>query len=297
MNDFSGIKDILDNNGIQYQEFPNYLKCVAGWREGDSIGSVTIYPELVIDHVTGEKYGLNKLIGKILNTDDKEEIEKYLSNNNYNSAPKFELSEPLIKEIKTIKQDFIDKLDKSDAAHSYWVNRGIDLDLLKELKGGVYKNKYYFPVYNSKNQCLGYSCRVIKGESDKHYLIRGQKKEFVYPAFVNSKDIIKPKKVYLVEGISDGISLMSAGIRNVLVLFGTECSFSICNYMLRIPDIQIVISVNSDSAGIKSSKKIRNKLCRYFDNRNILTILPKNHKDWNDVLTNDGRESIVEQLF
>jgi len=302
MNNISGagnIETILEDNGYPIKRGADYISTAGLWRNGDNDTAICIYPakNLVIDFVTSEKFSIHALIGKILGIEGEENITEYLNNNNLNFAPKNDITEPLIKEVKTIKQDFIQKLDKSDSAQSYWVNRGIDINLLKELGGGVYKNKYYFPVYNSKKECLGYSCRVIKGESDKRYLIRGQKKEFVYPAFVNSKDIAKAKRVYLVEGISDGISLMSVGIRNVLVLFGTECSFAIVNFLLKIPDVEIVIAVNSDSAGVEASKKIKNKLSRYFDNYSIKTTLPKNFKDWNEILlTKGGKDTIIEML-
>lgn len=298
--DLEQIKNLLEENGYPIIIGPNYISTAGLWRSGDNNAAICIYPKdnLVCDFVTGERFDIKTLICKILQLENKDKLEEYLEKSGAVIENKgSEIQEPLIVEIKTIKQDFINKLDKSDDSQKYWINRGISIDILRELGGGVYKNKYYFPIYNSKSQCLGYSCRVIKGESSKSYLIRGQKKEFVYPAFVNSKDIIKSKKVYLVEGISDGVSIMSCGLRNILVLFGTSCSFSIVNYLLKIPDVEIVISVNSDGPGIEASNKIRSKLSRYFDRYNIKTILPKNHKDWNEILLDKhGKENILEQL-
>ncbi|MDO8610958.1 MAG: toprim domain-containing protein [bacterium] len=295
MNDFSFIKNILEENNVPYQEFPNYLKCIATWRGGDSISSITIYDNHCIDHVTGENFDYKSLICKILCLDDKEKLEEYLEKSGTILENKSkEISEPLIKnDIKTLDKSFLDKLKHED---SYWFQRGIDIKILRELGGGVYKNRYYFPIYNKKMDLLGLVSRDLTDKQEPRWRIRGKKQNFVYCAFTNSKDIINKKEVILVEGISDLITLMSCDIRNVLCLFGLECSFSICNYLLRIPDVKIKIAVNSDGPGVEASQKIYRKLKKYFDSYNISINLPKETKDWNDCLTNHGKNSILAQL-
>ena len=293
------IKDLLEENGYEVIDCGNYYKTSANWRGGQDLQSVTIYKNGVcIDHVTGDSMSHKSLIGRILNIDDKNKLEEYLEKNdglieNKNN----QIIEPIIQPDQKILEDsFLDKLDRSDAAQNYWINRGISLNILKELGGGTYKDRYYFPVWNVKKQLIGLTSRDIIGNSKlrwKHH--KSKKSEWLWP-FADGKEIIKNKKVFLVEGIGCALSLMTCNIKNVLVLFGTECSFTIINNILKIPDIKIIISTNSDGAGVFAAGKIYRKLKKYFDSYNIQITLPKDSKDWNDVLLNEGMESIIEQL-
>ncbi len=288
------IKSFLEENNYQIIDCGPYLKCQALWRSGSDISSVTIYKneELVIDHVIGEHFNFKTLIGKVLGIEDKDKIEEYLSNKNFIiSTQKNEIIEPLIVEEKSVNPEFLNKLDKNN--QEYWLNRKISPEVLKELGGGVYKNKYYFPVWNSKNKLLGWQYRNLAENCEKRYSIRGEKKNFVYPAFICSKDIISSKKVYLHEGIPDMMSAMTVGVRNNLVQFGTEISFNIINYLLKIPDIQIFICQNNDDAGRNSSIKIRKKLCKYFDWYQVrVKEVFDPYKDLNDLLLKESSEML-----
>lgn len=277
MNNYSGILEILDTHGIQYQEFPNYIKCVAGWRGGDSINSVTIYPEgLVIDHVTDEKFNYNTLVGRILGVTENEKIEEYLSNKNINfNNINNQITEPLIKSSKYQDKTFLDRLDKSDNAQKYWLNRGINIDILREFGGGVYKNRYYFPIYDENGvNLVGLNSRDLTGKSECKYRLKGVKKEFLYPLFINKQDIINNGEVYLVEGVGCALKLFSCGIRNIIVLFGCECSYTIINWLLKRNSIKIFICTDNDSAGVEASSKIYSRLRKYFDNNQLKIKLP-----------------------
>lgn len=284
MYNFSGIKEILENQGYNILDCGGYLKTSAVFRFGDNPGAITIYPEVILDHVTGNKYSYKDFLCLVLGLENKDKIDEILEKSGA-IVVNNEIQEPIIKTTKTLNKDFINKLDKSDKSQEYWINRGISLEVLKELGGGMYKNKYYFPIYNSKSELIGWQYRNLDKDCEKRYSIRGEKKNFVYPAFVCSKDIIKSKKVYLHEGIPDAVSAMTIGIRNNLVLFGTELNFSIINYLLKIPDIQIVICQNNDDAGRISSGKIRKKLIKYFDWSQVrVKEVYDPYKDLNDMI-------------
>jgi 5S rRNA maturation endonuclease (ribonuclease M5) len=292
------IQNFLEENGYPIMLGTNYVQTAGLWREGDNKTAICIYPkdDLVCDFVTGEKYNISTLIGKILGIEDKNKLKEYLEQTGVeiDNAPK-EIQSPIIKSIKVLNKDFISKLDRSDKSQEYWLKRGISLNILKEFQGGVYKNRYYFPIYNPENQLIGWQYRNLLPNCEKRYLIRGEKKSFVYPVFACSKDIIDSKKVYLHEGIPDTLSLMSVGIRNNLVLFGTEISFAIINYLLRIPDITIIICQNNDDAGRDSSIKIRKKLLKYFDwSQVFIKEVRGKNKDLNDLLVNESPEKLKE---
>jgi hypothetical protein len=289
------IKEILEDNGYSVLDLGNYYKTSANWRGGDSLSSVTIYKDgICIDHVSGEKFDYKTLICKVVGLEDKAKLDKYLEQAGAILELKSkEIEEPIIKSLKTLSKDFLEKLDKSDKAQEYWINRGISIDVLRELGGGIYKNKYYFGIFNSKKELIGWQYRNLDKNCEKRYSIRGEKKNFVYPAFVCSNDIVKSRTVFLHEGLPDCMSLMTIGVRNNLVLFGTEISFSIINYLLKISDIKIIICQNNDDAGRDSSIKIRKKLLKYFDwSQVFIKELSGKNKDLNDVLVCDGAEAL-----
>jgi len=290
MNNYSGISEIqsiLEENGYPITMGNGYISTAGLWRDGDNKTAICIYPEknLVIDFVMSEKYNIQTLVGKILGIQEPEKINEYLENKNYNPTIKNqELVEPIIKnEIKILDKSFINKLDKSDKAFDYWVNeRKISLDVIKSTGGGVYKNKFYFPINNQQNQLIGWQFRSLEKDAPKRYSIRGEKKNFLYG---NLDEIMKLKEVNLHEGIPDKLSMETIGINNNLVQFGTEISFSIINFLLRIPDIKIYLWQNNDEAGVESCEKNIRKLSKYFDYHQIIQcVIPDPYKDLNDVL-------------
>ena len=61
------------------------------------------------------------------------------------------------------------------------------------------------------------------------------------------------------------------------------------NYLLRINPNKIIVSLNNDSgesmAGNIGSEKVKNRLLKYLDRKNVDILLPpKEVKDWNDYL-------------
>ena len=178
----------------------------------------------------------------------------------------------------------------------------------EELKGGmyagdlnIYKNRYVFPCFNSKKQIIFVSARDVTGNNKVKWLLKGQKTNAVYPASNNLKHILQANRtVILCESVGDSISLSTCGIKNNLVLFGTEVNLSIINLLLKININKIIISTNDDSlsngAGNKASVKIYNRLNRYFDKKQLEIKLPVGGNDWNEILVNKSKEEILKQF-
>jgi DNA primase len=140
------------------------------------------------------------------------------------------------------------------------------------------KNRYVFPIFDIKNNIIGFSGRDITNLSKIKWKHLGEKNDFVYPLFLNSQDIETQKEVILVESIGDMLSLYQAGIKNVLVTFGTSLSLGILNYLLKIDVKKINISLNNDSnknnAGNIGAEKTYSRLKRYFDDKQLKIALP-----------------------
>jgi DNA primase len=140
------------------------------------------------------------------------------------------------------------------------------------------KNRYVFPIFDVNNNIIGFSGRDVTNVSKIKWKHLGEKNDFLYPLFLNKNMIEDLKEVILVESIGDMLSLWQAGIKNVLVTFGTNLSLSILNYCLKIDAKKIYVSLNNDShnnnAGNIGAEKIYSRLKRYFDDNQIKIALP-----------------------
>ena len=301
INNNDGIKSFLLENGFKVEDHGNYIKCNNLLRGGNDINSISIYPnkQIVLEHVLGEKYSLKNFFSKILNIDETS-VEEKLKGRDINLTS---ISQPKIEQPRIFSTDILKELIP---IYDYWINRGISEDVLRETKGGIYslkgslKNRFVFPIFNSKNQIVGLTGRDTTGKSEVKWIHKGQKSNWVYPAFINHKDIIKNKSVFLLESPGDCLSLMTCGIRNNLVLFGTEINLSVINYLLKINIDKIYISLNDDSktnnAGNNATEKIYKKLNKYFSNSQIKISMVKNYNDWNECLVKAGRDELLTQL-
>ena len=173
--------------------------------------------------------------------------------------------------------------------HSYWENRGIPLEILNKFNGGVCESgkmmgRYVFPIYSLNEKIIGLAGRdVLKKKANNGFerpkwKLMGDKSKWTFPVHVNFSLLQERKKVILVESIGDALSLMTAGINNILVTFGTDISVEIINLLLKIDPERITISLNNDydnnNIGNKASYKIKTKLLKYFDQHQVKVMLP-----------------------
>lgn len=296
----NSIKSFLLENGYKVEDHNNYLKTNAIFRGGSDISSITIYPRdlLVIDHVTSEKYSVNKFLSLVLNVDE----NKISEDKRFNFTTQESVAE--LEQPKIFDPNLLGELLP---IYDYWNGRAVSNETLIKLKSGLYngtkgslKNRYIFPIFNSKGHIIGINGRDISNTNKIKWIIKGQKANFCYPAFYNSKIIQESGAVWLVESVGDLLALFSCGIENVLVLFGTELNLAIINYLLKINIKKIYISTNDDSlknnAGNDAAHKIQKRLQKYFRYDTIKIVLPKKENDWSDILQKNGKQEILEQL-
>ena len=300
------IKDVLIDLGYKINDCGNYWTCQALYRDGQDPTSVAIYPNdnLVLDFVAGEKFSIETLIAKTIGIKTEEEVRKFLTQKScvvYNRTH----FNPEIQICKTYNPEMLKRLIPD---HSYWTNRGISENIVSQFRGGVcqvgkYRNRYVFPIFrleNSKTELIGFTGRSLNPKENKRWLHHGSKSFWVYPNFLNHLDLYRTRQVILVEGIGDNLSLWECGIRNTQIVFGIEMCKYLLIYLLKINPSSIVISFNNDAkksnAGNNASEKLKRRLCNYFSEDKIKILLPQKHKDWNDVLINQGRNSVLEQF-
>jgi hypothetical protein len=180
--------------------------------------------------------------------------------------------------------------------HSYLIGRGISLKTCNMYGGGLcldsgsilgkLKARYVMPVWDSKSNLVGLVGRDITNKHSIKYKILGNKQNFVYNAAVNGKFIQESREVFLVESQLCSYKLTDLNIRNNLVLFGTECSYGVLNYLLKLNLKKIYICLNNepdnDSIGNKAAEKVYSRLKRYFNQSQLKIYLPP-AKDFADI--------------
>ena len=191
------------------------------------------------------------------------------------------VDKPEIRMPKIYSNELLGKLAPD---HSYWIDRGVSEYSVSQFKGGVSRrgkmaDRYVFPIFNAKNEIVGFAGRDLK-PNDKRpkWKLIGDKSKWKYPLFLNYKLIKKQKSVIIVESIGDMLALWDCGIKNTVVSFGIDLSSALIGIFIRFDLSEVIVSFNDDSensgAGNKAAQKAEAKLLNYFDPHQIKVILP-----------------------
>lgn len=283
------VGEILTNLGYALKDFGKEYRARPIYRDSDNDTVLRIYKDSgnwvdFKENISGDFTSLVKLSLKL---DSQDQAKAWLKDKNFTPTYVRDVR-PELKTPKTFDKDLLLKLKKD---HSYWINRGVSQEALDLFLGGVaengkMKNRYVFPIFNSKKEIVGFSGRDITNKSKIKWKHLGDKIDWCYPSFLNLEEIKSKKEAILIESIGDCLALWDAGIRNTIVTFGLEISISILNLLLKVDPSKIYISFNNDqeknNAGNVAAEKGKNKLLRYFDPRQIEIKLP-DKKDFGEM--------------
>lgn len=303
------IYQILTDLGYELKDYGKEFRAKPLYRESDNDTVLRIYKDTgkwfdFSQNISGD---INSLISMTLKLEGANKAEEWLKNKNCIIVNnKVNSKKPLLKSNKTFDNEMLLKLENN---HEYWLDRNIDKNIIELFSGGVatagkMKNRYVFPIFNASEKIVGFSGRDITSKSKIKWKHIGEKNEFLYPIFLNNKEINDKKEIFLVESIGDMLALYQNNIKNVVVLFGINLSLSVLNFMLKLAPRKIYISLNNDSktnmVGNINAEKIKSKLLRYFDKNQIEIRLPpkkdfgemdrQDIKNWyNDNISNSAK--------
>lgn len=291
------VYQILTDLGYKLKDCGKEYRAKPLYRESDNDTVLKIYKDSghwfdFKENISGD---FTSLVSMTLKLEDPAKAKEWLKDKNFSFVRSFEPSKPLIKSTKKFDSEILQNLELN---HEYWNKRNVTNDILIQFKGGVakagkMKNRYVFPIFDINNNIIGFSGRDVTNLSKIKWKHLGEKSDFLYPLFLNSKSIESQKEIILVESIGDMLSLWQAGIKNVLVIFGTNLSLGILNYCLKIDAKKIYISLNNDSnknnAGNIGAEKTYARLKRYFDDRQLKIALPTK-KDFGEM----NKEEILQ---
>jgi 5S rRNA maturation endonuclease (ribonuclease M5) len=278
LNVFQVLTDLgykLKDHGKEYRARPLYRDS-----DNDTVLKIEKISGNWFDFKQNISGDLNSLVKLTLKLDGVDEAKQWLKNKNFISQVSTNIEKPLIKSPKSFDINILDRLENR---HDYWINRNITQETVSQFKGGVayagkMKNRYVFPIFNLRNNIIGFSGRDITNMSNIKWKHLGEKSDFLYPLFLNHSILQEQKEIILVESVGDMLNLWQSGIKNVLVTFGTSLSLPVLNHMLKLDIKKIYISLNNDSnknmAGNIGADKIHTRLKRYFDQRQLKIALP-----------------------
>jgi len=111
-------------------------------------------------------------------------------------------------------------------------------------------NKVLFPIYNLHGSLISVSSRSIQ-KDEKGYIHTAYSKRFhLYGLNVTYPYILSSRKVYIVEGNFDLLTLYKQGIKNVVAMLGSKLSLEQASLLVRFAD-ELILASDSDNAGKK----------------------------------------------
>lgn len=277
------VKDVLEKLGYKLQSSNNFWRMSALYRKSNS-NSLSVNKETgwFEDFVTGENGPLSNLVALTLGI-SREQGLKYLADSNANFKNSVTEEEISIKNEEVFNSDLLKDLLPSFA---FYKNKGISEKTLREFNGGVktcgkLNNRFVFPIFDENKKIVGVSGRDLLNNSETRpkWKILGKKNNFIFPAHLSGNEIELKSEVVLVESIGDALALYDAGIKNILVLFGTKVSKAIVLYLIRQNVNKIIIATNNDvdsstNWGEEAAKNIYKQLLNFFDSSKIEIRLP-----------------------
>lgn len=145
-------------------------------------------------------------------------------------------------------------------------------ELIESGLGVIYKDKYYdrfigritIPIFNTNSVIIGMAGRILpENDNGKRQKYINAPDSLLYRKGLtlynlnNAKDAIKEtKRVILVEGYFDAISVYSANIRNVVATCGTALTPQQANLLKRYNAETVVIAFDGDNGGFTGIKRI-----------------------------------------
>tara|TARA_R100000008_G_scaffold54542_1_gene33342 strand:- start:1714 stop:2628 length:915 start_codon:yes stop_codon:yes gene_type:complete len=278
------LREILESLGYTLFDFGREYRARPLYRDSDNNTVLKINKKSgwYTDFKLSKSGPLEELIQITLGLKNIDEGKKYLKGKViYNTDKK---TKPKLKTLKVFNSDSLNLLEPDT---SYWEKRGVSIDTINFFGGGIakegrMKDRYVFPIFNSKRKLIGLSGRLVvdfpsnsKKPKWKHM---GNKSEWRYPFQFNLSRIQQSKEVILIESIGDMLSLWENNVRNTMVIFGLDISIPQLNTLIKLDPQRILISLNNDSvnnnAGNYAAEKLSNKLKKYFDFHQVQICLP-----------------------
>jgi DNA primase len=156
-----------------------------------------------------------------------------------------------------------DALKKFLMQHKISENLALQAGLLSQSNNqrvfDKFRNRIMFAIRDKYGQVIGFGGRVLSPEDEPKYLNSPETHMFnkgseLYGLFEAKQAIRAQKKVIVVEGYLDVMSLSQYGIANCVATLGTSCTTAHLEKLFKITQ-EIIFCFDGDAAGRKASLK------------------------------------------
>lgn len=158
-----------------------------------------------------------------------------------------------------IKHGFVEKFIINDAEHEPHVGTGV---CIRSSRDGHYFDRFsgrvMFPFFSSSGKVIGFAGRIIKPKENAGKYVNSptsplfEKKNELYGFYQAKQEIQRKDQCYLVEGQLDVISMVQAGIENVVSSGGTSLTIPQIRLIRRFTN-NVTILYDGDKAGVKAA--------------------------------------------
>jgi DNA primase len=175
-----------------------------------------------------------------------------------------------------------------------------DAGLLVRQAGKTYdrfRGRLMFPLVDQRGRVLGFGGRALKDEAPK-YLNSSegplyQKGHLLYGLYQARRAIADSDEVVVVEGYTDVLGLVQAGVGNVVASMGTALTEAQIGLMMRFTG-NVTFMFDADRAGTEAMLR-SGQLARGHSLRPMVAVLPGG-RDPADVAVQDGRHAVSRVL-
>ncbi len=161
-------------------------------------------------------------------------------------------------------------------------------------------NRLVFPIFNSFNECIGFSARALEKTDFAKYKNTSETIVFQKGKVVFGINLLKAQKqqqlldkIILVEGQMDVIAMHKSGFKSTVACMGTALTSDHVSELKRYCQ-NIVLCFDGDGAGVKATLRA----IEMFRNENVdlrVVYLPDG-KDPDEILNIYGREKLQEMI-
>ena len=170
-------------------------------------------------------------------------------------------------------------------------------------KGSVYDvvaNRLVFPIFNSFNECIGFSARALEQTDFAKYLNTAETIVFQKGRVVFGIQFLKAlkqqhllDKIILVEGQMDVVAMHKGGFKSTVACMGTALTKDHVTELKRYCE-NIVLCFDGDGAGKKATLRAIDMFRN--ENVNLKVVKLSGGKDPDEILKNLGSEKLQEMI-
>lgn len=191
-------------------------------------------------------------------------------------------------------------IKKSNEEHKYSEFDILNSNIFNDNHNDMFVNRLVIPIKNDINQVVGFSGRILSGDSAKYINSRDsdvfKKKDILYN-LNNAKHNLVNDQIIIVEGFFDVYSYEQQGIYNVVASMGTAITNNHIRLLRKYNVKEIVLSLDQDKAGVEATLKLIKEL-NNFGFYNIRVVVFDDYKDVDEYVQagNDANDLITNAI-